>query len=270
MLWLPYTTAEKSIHQPHNIMKKTLSLLALTALTVGTSMGADEDKTITVRPKFPYNTSTGYEIPSSQYGSTIAPGATLIDTSTGGVVTYDEADDVDVIEAPFNISEGIAFTTLTLDLSDIVLDDVNKLIIDFTDLAGTYQPQTWAMYLQAGHTGDYDQDTTPDNVDYLFIKIEGFDFATWYQKNSPVEIIGRFIDEIEYYPGTSGIKSWTTIESTAFVITDACDVSSEGGIAFFSEDVIDDVRNTEVIPEPTTTTLSLLALAGLVARRRRK
>ncbi len=249
-------------------MKKTLSLLALAALAASTSM-AEEDKVVTIKPQFPlYNGSPN--VPSTSYGAMIAPGATIVDTATGGIITYDEADDVDVIEAPFNIEEGVAFTTLTLDLSDIVLDDANKLIIDFTDLAGKYQPQTWAMYLEAGHMGEYDKDNTPDNVDYLLIQIEGFDFASWYQKNSPVEIIGRFIDEIQYYPGTTAITGWTTIESTAFVVTDACLEGNEGSVVFFSEDVIDDVRNSEIIPEPTTATLSLLALAGLAARRRRK
>lgn len=241
-------------------MKKTLSILALAALAVGISMGEEVEKVITVYPEFPLDSEGRYEVPSNQYGAKIAPGATLVDSSTGGVVTYDEADEIDVIKAPFDIDEGLAYTTLTLDLSDLVLGEATKLILDFTTVSGKYQPQNWGLYLQAGYTFDYIEETVGnEDIDYLFISIKGVDFGQWYEENRPVEVIGRFS------AGTGSI-----FETTAFVITEACDASSEGGITFFSEDVIDDVKDSEVIPEPTTATLSLLALAGLVARRRRK
>ncbi len=222
-------------------------------------MGEEVEKVITVYPQFPLDTQGRYEVPSTQYGSKIAPGATLVDSATGGVVSYDEADEVDVIKAPFDINDGVAFTTLTLDLSDMVLGEANKLVLDFTTVAGQYQLQYWGIYLNAGYTYDFTNDGLPDDVDYLFINIKGVDFGQWYEENRPVEVIGRF---------SAGSDS--IVETTAFVVTDACDTESQGGIAFFSDDVIDDVRNSEVVPEPTTATLSLLALVGLAARRRRK
>lgn len=240
-------------------MKKTLSLLALAALAVGASMGEEVEKVITVYPQFPQNDKTGYEVPSAQFGSKIAPEATLVDSKTGGVVKYDEADNVDIIKAPFDINDGIGYTTLTLDLSDMVLGEANKLVLDFTTVAGKYQLQTWGIYLSAGYTNDFTNDGIADDVDYLFVNIKGIDFGKWYEENRPVEVIGRF---------SSGYGS--VFETTAFIVTEACDTESQGGIAFFSEDVIDKVRSSEVIPEPTTATLSLLALAGLAARRRRK
>lgn len=224
-------------------------------------MGDEVEKVITVYPQFPLDAQGRYEVPSTQYGSKIAPEATLVDSATGGVVSYDEADKVDVIKAPFDINDGIAFTTLTLDLSlsNMVLGEANKLVLDFTTVAGQYQPQNWGIYLNAGYTYDFTDDELADDVDYLFINIKGVDFGQWYEENRPVEVIGRF---------SAGYGS--IVETTAFVVTDACDTESQGGIAFFSDDVIEDVKNSEVVPEPTTTTLSLLALAGLAARRRRK
>lgn len=222
-------------------------------------MGDEVEKVITVYPQFPLDTQERYEVPSPQYGSKIAPGATLVDSATGGVVTYDEADEVDVIKAPFDINDGLAFTTLTLDLSDMVLGEANKLVLDFTKVAGNYQLQNWGIYLNAGYTYDFTDDEVVDDVDYLFINIKGIDFGQWYEENRPVEVIGRF-----------SAGSGSIFETTAFVVTEACDAESQGGIAFFSDDVIVAVRESEVVPEPTTATLSLLALTGLVARRRRK
>ena len=244
------------IHHPNN-MKKTLSLLALGAIAIGATVSAAD--TVTVKAQYPIDDNGQYEVQSPNYGANIAPGATLIDTATGKVTIYDEADDIDVIKAPFELNEGMSVTTLQLDLSDVELGGANKLVLDFSEVSGRYQPQNWGVYLQADYTADYTGDYIADDVDYLLITIKGVDFASWYSENSPVEIIGRF---------STGFGS--VFETTAFVITEPCDLSYEGSVVFFSEDVIDEVRAIETVPEPTTATLSLLALAGLVARRRRK
>lgn len=232
-------------------MKKTLSLLALAALAVGASLTTEaRDVVVTADPNNP--SGTAY--------SSLATGATLIDTATGGIIIYDESDDIDVIEAPFNLHEGMAATTtltLTVDLNDVAIQEGDRLIIDFTGVGNW--TQTWGYYLQSGSVG-----SNGENYDYLRININGF--ADWYQENGPIEMAGRF--------KISSDNSY--IETTAFYIAEACDdndegkPTSQGSLLFFSEDVIDDVRNSEVVPEPTTATLSLLALAGLVARRRRK
>ncbi|MBQ2379054.1 MAG: hypothetical protein II295_01530 [Akkermansia sp.] len=245
-------------------MKTSLSLLTIAALMIGTASGATEDNTTSIRvsAEFPLDSEGRYEIPSLSYGAGIAPSATLVNTQTGGFFTYDEGDEIDVIKAPFEINEGLAFTTLTLNLSDVELSDANKLVIDFTTVAGKYQPQLWGLFLNAGYTADYTGDWVNDDVDYLIITISGIDFASWYQENGPVEIVGRF--------STGG----SPFEATAYVITDACDTSSYGGLVFFSEDVTPSITTTTLayrsIPEPATATLSLLTLAGLATRRRRK
>lgn len=229
-------------------MKKTLSLLALAALAVGASLTTEaKDVVITADP----SSSSG-----TAYGS-LATGATLIDTATGGIIIYDESDDINVIEAPFNINEGSAATSLTVDLNDVAIQEGDRLVIDFTGIGYGYQ--NWGLYLQRNYVG-----SNGENYDYLRINIQGF--ADWYQEKGPFEMVGRF--------KISSDNSY--IETTAFYIAEACDFNdvgdptSQGSLLFFSEDVIDDVRNSEVVPEPTTATLSLLALAGLAARRRRK
>lgn len=229
-------------------MKKTLSILALAVLAVGAALTTEaNDVVITADPSNSVGTA---------YGS-LAPGATLIDTATGGIIIYDESDDKDVIKAPFNINEGSAATSLTVDLNDVAIQEGDRLVIDFTGIG--YGSQNWGLYLQPNYVG-----SNGENYDYLRINIEGF--ADWYQENGPIEMAGRF----KISPDNS------YIETTAFYIAEACDdndegtPTSQGSLLFFSDDVIEDVRNSEVVPEPTTTTLSLLALAGLVARRRRK
>ena len=239
-------------------MKKTLSLLAIAALAVSAPItSAAED--VVVKPAFPMLNGY-YDTQSAQYGSKITPSGTVVNTASGNSVTWDEADDQDVIKAPFNKDEGIAFTALTLNLNDVAISEGDRLVLDFTEVTGIYQTQNWGAYLKEGYIGNFNT-TGNDDVDYLMITISGVNFADWYKEN-PVEIVGRF-----YTNGSS------TIESTAYVITDYCDDASEGGVVFYSEDVIDAVVAAEVapvVPEPTTATLSLLALAGLAARRRRK
>lgn len=229
-------------------MKKTLSLLALAALAVGAPLTTEaKDVVITADPSSP--SGTAY--------SSLATGATLIDTATGGIIIYDESDDKDVIEAPFNLHEGIAATSLTVNLNDVAIQERDRLVIDFTRIG--YGSQNWGLYLQPNYVG-----SNGENYDYLRINIKGF--ADWYQAYGPIEMAGRF--------KISSDNSY--IETTAFYIAEACDdndvgnPTSQGSLLFFSEDVIDDVRSSEVIPEPTTATLSLLALADLAARRRRK
>ena len=242
-------------------MKKTLSILAVAALGVGAAMTTAAKDVVIEADR---SNSTG-----TAYGS-LATGATLVDTYTGKIVIYDESDDIDVIKAPFQIEEGTAATGVAVSLKDIASYDWqegDRLVIDFTQVGYGYQ--AWGDYITAGYetynytTGEY------DDYDYLRISIVGF--GEWYEKNGPVEMVGRF-----------KTSNGSSIETTAFYVADACDANDLGdptslaSLMFFSEDVIEDVRNAEVpapspsVPEPTTATLSLLALAGLAARRRRR
>lgn len=189
---------------------------------------------------------------SNVIGAALAPGATLINSDSGYVIVYDESVTPPPIEAPFDIEHGIRVKNYTLDGTLPTVGD--KLVLDFTDLNDTYV-SNWGYYLQDGATawsmldGEFE-------VDYVVFDFDNADMAAWYSE-TPMTVIGKF---------TGGV------EATAYIISDTCDRtendSSYGGIVFFNERVLPAV--TPAVPEPGTATLSLLALAGLAARRRRK
>ncbi len=223
-------------------MKKTLSLLIGTAfaLSTATTMAAE----MTVKP---YG-----DIQSPVLGNTIGLGGTLIDSSTGGQVIYDLRTDPAQLP-PFDISKGHIHWGLSLKdeyndsdvtLEDFALTDDDTLLIDFTTNMSTL--------------------SGPIDAEYVVIMFRhndgtGNNFAEWYANNS-VAITGKFNN------GTYD----------AYVISETCDMaqtaSTYGGLVFFNNSVAPQVRLAEIpaAPEPATATLSLLALLGLAARRRRK
>lgn len=229
-------------------MKKTLSLLAAAALALSAAPGMA--KTIELLPNFSFQ--------SVIEGTTIAPGATLINTVTGGMVTYDINADPK-IEPPFNISDGTVYwgskildpKDAVVSLNDVAVSEGDEIVLDFT---------TWKSGGGAGMGG-------PVNKEYFVIMFrsmtgEGDNFSTWYDEGGKdIPITARFLN------GTY----------EAYIIDETCDqaqtASTWGGLVFFrANDVAPKVRDAEVfpVPEPTTTTLSLLAFAGLVMRRRRR
>ena len=237
-------------------MKKTLSLLAVAAL--GLSAAPCMAKTLTIYPKIP-----SFQSPIEQ--NTIAPGATLLNTVTGGVVIYD-INTNPANNPPFDIDEGSAYwgfdiySTKVYDvvtLEDVAVSEGDEIVLDFT---------TWYTGGGAGMGG-------PEDKEYFVIMFrhqdgEGNNFATWYESlENDVPITAKF----------------TTGTYSAYIITETCDqadtASTWGGLVFFNESVQEAVLLAEVepgeggspaVPEPTTATLSLLALAGLAMRRRRR
>ena len=236
-------------------MKKTLSLLAVAAL--GLSAAPCMAKTLTIYPKIPNFQSTVEK-------NTIAPGATLLNTVTGGVVIYDINA---AVEPPFDIDQGSAYWGFELyskkedkivTLEDIAVSEGDSIVLDFT---------SW-------HTGGGAGMGGPVDKEYFVIMFRrntgvGNNFATWYESlGYDVPITGVF----------------TTGTYDAYIISSTCDesdsASSWGGLVFFNNNVKDAVLLAEVepgegeiipaVPEPTTATLSLLALAGLAMRRRRR
>ena len=261
-------------------MKKTLSVLAVAALSLGAT--TSYAKEIVLNP---------YGNVQSRVEAVVLPNAaTLINSETGKIVVYDTENQV---SPPFDITKGLIQWDINLanetnsiyplSLEDVAITaDDDKLVLDFS----------YNMYNLSGPTG---------GDEYMVIMFHGRkdpyeagyaewystinDFAEWYSTNE-VPIIGRF---------TNG-------DYLAYVIDDTCDKlvydevnpnipnssSTIGGLVFFNQSVAPAVLDAEVdpdtitpdpepdpepspsVPEPTTATLSLLALAGLAARRRRR
>ncbi len=242
-------------------MKKTLSILAVAALTLSTA--SSYAKEVVLKPYADY-----VESPTEQ--EVLAPAATLVNTESGMVVVYDLNDASVTNDTPFAYDKGTIYwgielanvyrEAITLDAvsedatdSVVRVKDGDVLVLDFTDTL------KWGGPTSAQYTV------------IMFRSRTEFanDFAEWYSQNG-ITIVGRFNDG----------------DYIAYAIDDTCDypsngaASTYGGLVFFNESVApyvqareidpNDIPSTPSIPEPTTATLSLLALAGLAARRRRK
>ncbi|MBQ8480493.1 MAG: PEP-CTERM sorting domain-containing protein [Akkermansia sp.] len=231
-------------------MKKTLSLLAAAALVLSAAPGMAE--TIELLPNFSFQ--------SVIKGATIAPGATLINTTTGGMVIYDINTTDLKIEPPFNTSDGTVYwgveiydpkKSAVVSLKDVAVSEGDEIVLNFT---------TWYSGGGAGMGGPVDKEYFV--IMFRSMTGEGDNFSTWYDEGGKdIPITARFLN------GTY----------EAYIIDETCDqadpASTWGGLVFFrANDVAPKVRDAEVfpVPEPTTTTLSLLAFAGLVMRRRRR
>lgn len=227
-------------------MKTTLTALAVAALALSATPSTAENsgQTTTIDVTF--------ETQSLKEGATLAPGATLVNSKTGKELVYDSTAEPP-LNPPFDLTKGLIFeepelkTSSEESLMSLSLSEGQTLNLDFTDTTANY-----GAYL---HAPEY-----ADKYEYLMFAFENVNFAEWY-KASPVTIIGTFNDNYVY---------------TAYVVMDACDwvegdafsKSTYGSIVFFRDDVAQEIESN--VPEPTTATLSLLALCGLAARRRRK
>ena len=199
--------------------------------------------------------ATKTKLDSPTLGEVIAPGATLINTSTGNGVIYN-VNDNPVVNPPFDIEKGYIFKGFglmnskyeTVTLGEVTVVEGQGLVIDFS------------TYYTGGGLGL----GGPVDSEYTVILFDDNNFAEWYAAN-PVTITGKF---------TNG-------DYLGYVITNACDqydawgvnaASTNGGLVFFNHSVAPMVLAAEIalVPEPTTATLSLLALAGLAMRRRRR
>lgn len=235
-------------------MKKTLSILFVAALAAGASLSA---KPLTIKV---IGGST------SILTGALARGATLYNTSTMGIVVYDENETtIPPLPAPFDLSEGMGVKNYQLELPESFDSDITELIFDFTDI-NKYNPiPDWGSYLQknatypSGGLTDIDYLVFNFKEDYNDASSAKFNLVEWYASlNSPIQITGLFKNDVT---------------ATGYLVSETCDqsdpASTQGGIVFFNEEDKPNVLRAEIVPEPTTATLSLLALAGLAARRRR-
>lgn len=242
-------------------MKKTLTLLSIGALVLGAAASAEVHE-INIQT-WTYNNIP--QAPVSKTGAVLALSATLINTSQGDSISYDlEASPVE--GPPFMVGQGVSYSDLsfadgvTLELDDVAAGDV--IYLDFTNL-GNNPPTLMGDYLMRDATtvfGEGEQAQTLP-IDYIVVKIDGINFYEDIYKSESVTFKGLFLS-------SSGV-----VTADAYVISETCDSGEEssvyGGLVFFNQSVAEEMYPL-IVPEPATATLSLLALAGLAARRRRK
>ncbi|MBQ8516695.1 MAG: PEP-CTERM sorting domain-containing protein [Akkermansia sp.] len=226
-------------------MKKTFFLLTVATMALSGATYATDDNTTTIR--------VSGESQSTVVGAAIAKGATLIDTENGKVIVYDENEGaVPFLEAPFELKNGIRVKNYTLEGTLPTVGE--NLVLDITNpVSGGVA--NWGYYLKEGATAWYNGEDV--EIDYIVFNIDNADFEEWYS-DYPITITGKFAGGVE---------------ATGYIVTNSCDQTdpdtANGGIVFFNARVASAVQ-AALVPEPTTATLSLLALAGLAARRRRK
>lgn len=224
-------------------MKRNLLLFAVAAYSLAGS--AAFAKEVITKAYFPY-------VSTPVLGEYLAPGATLINTATGGAVVYDLLANP-IVVPPFDITQGYIQRNVDLNnrysesisgLDAVLVSKGDTLTINFTD-STTLSPPVDSEYLV---------------VTFDALGEDGGDFYDWYLEN-PVAITGKF---------GAGDYTAYVISNTSGELESA---TTNGGLLFFNRSVEATVRMAEqewVVPEPSTATLSLLALAGLAARRRRR
>ncbi len=241
-------------------MKRTLSLLAISALALGTTLSA---ATYTITPvMLPNYTNPAHPYLEPIYtyqGAVLTPQSILINTATTGVISYDHTIDP-IVEAPFNLNGGAAYYNMNLTLPEVISPGDN-IIIDFTQLTGSNLGEKLSS---GAYVALNENESVPAN--YIWVKFNDVNAFNEVYAESPVTITGLF---------ANNRKAEGYVVDYACASDDPDRPTTQGGLVFFNEDVAPAVLAAEVlpgsdnVPEPTTATLSLLALAGLAMRRRR-
>lgn len=253
----------KKTNSQNTTMKKTLSLLATCAIAIGATVSA---ATHTLKPQLNiYVDAYGderLETLGTYQGTALTPGATLINTVTTGIVSYDY-NAVPPVDAPFAVNGGASYSNLNLNLTEAAISSISPgdtIILDFNSFKNS-TGNNLAYYLNSGTTVIYNESGDSMEANYIVVLFNDVNFFNDVYAESPVTIYGLFADDRM---------------AEGYIVSYACDEadssrpSPAGGIVFFNDSVADKVRSAEIVPEPATATLSLLALAGLAARRRRK
>lgn len=238
-------------------MKKTIIVLMALA---GVATATESDVTpITLGVTFGNCAQTSpsavtLTIDSGMTGSVVS----LVQTGTTTNVTLQTAGEAGLDEAVFtpntNVGNGSPWTA-TFNFDDVnkaltSLDSINLGVVLFSS-TGVYQTSSAVWTGDITFTATITDSTTASQLGtFAYTLTPGSG-----KESTPFEITleGNSIDLTNVSSFNMELKLTETLQSGTF--------AGLSGMGF---------KGTPVVPEPTTATLSLLALAGLAARRRRK
>ena len=234
-------------------MKKTfITLLALAgAASAATTQVWDLSQSVT-SGDFLYDASTGLFTDNTDVEGTVlngVDGSSKIQTN---------------ISFTLNLTKAMEVTSDTLLLNMDTGGDIG-LALTTSGLSGAWQGSSW------GDAISYDTLLADSGV---FADIEGNKYITLTfveTYGSGVQVWSNTTKHIDY----SGLKSSSNTSLASIYVNsgyvEALQFETEWkGDAIVNTNVAFNAEAMQVIPEPATATLSLLALAGLAARRRRK
>ncbi len=238
------------------IMKKTIvALMALAGVAMADTQVWDLTTSVT-SGDYLYDATTGLFTDNADVAGTVlndANGAGQIQTNISFVL---------------NLTEAMAVTSDTLILNMDMGGDIG-LCVTTTGLRGAWQGAAWgdavaydALLADSGvfTTADGDKCLT-----LTFVETYGSGVQVWSDTTKHLDAGGL---------KASGNTSLTSIYANAGIIEALQFAPGWEGDAIVNTNAAFAAAAVEklgaVIPEPTTATLSLLALAGLAARRRRK
>ena len=234
-------------------MKKTfITLLALAGVaSAATTQVWDLSQSVT-SGDFLYDASTGLFTDNTDVEGTVlngADGSSKIQTN---------------ISFTLNLTKAMEVTSDTLLLNMDMSGDIG-LTLTASGLSGAWQGNSW------GDAISYNTLLADSDV---FADIEGNKYITLTfveTYGSGVQVWSNTTKHIDY----SGLKSSGNTSLASIYVNsgyiEALQFETEWkGDAIVNTNVAFNAEAMQVIPEPATATLSLLALAGLAARRRRK
>ncbi len=213
-------------------MKKTLTtLVALAAMFAGAANAA----TTLGFTSAPVPTQSGVDILPSGYTFNFYLSQKLVDSLTNNTVLATFGD-----KTKYTVNAGMSAITLQAEDN------------------GTFTLRAGIVQGQSGHNAAWGTDGEAAT-------------SVWYYDNRLANKEGIELDLDEVYTVT-GTLSGTTMNVTLSGgnLTETMTIGSYAAKSYGSAENFEVRVNALAVPEPATATLSLLALAGLAARRRRK
>ena len=135
-------------------------------------------------------------------------------------------------------------------------------------LTGLNVGETYNLYVLVGRGNGYQTGSSDSSVTTYTLGGGVTDVTSTLigASNASTSASGAVLNSYEYNAGGNTTESsWSLVEYTFTATSDSVNIATGGTNGNFNAFALQ-----QVTPEPTTATLSLLALAGLCARRRRK